>query len=136
MRLPPRLLSSTPHEGGVGKFTTRTAPSSESTQLLAHHTRLIALTHFLLFTARHQECVLGSLDPTLTMSTSLLMQNYPHAAPHMLSVLPRYVRPQPWGPPVVLLATCAIMRFRPPPGAILAEGAAPSGGGKQKKKEA
>ena len=29
--------------------------------------------------------------------------------------LARYVRPQPWGPPAVLLATCAIMRFRPPP---------------------
>eukprot|EP00964_Phaeocystis_antarctica_P061373 scaffold36679_cov69-Phaeocystis_antarctica.AAC.2 len=30
-------------------------------------------------------------------------------------LLTRYVRPQPWGPPAVLLATCAIMRFRPPP---------------------
>lgn len=32
-------------------------------------------------------------------------------------LITEYVRPaQPWGPPVVLLASCAIMRFRPPPG--------------------
>jgi len=30
-------------------------------------------------------------------------------------LITEYVRPQPWGPPAVLLATCAIMRFRPPP---------------------
>jgi len=41
-------------------------------------------------------------------------------------LITEYVRPQPWGPPAVLLATCAIMRFRPPAGVTLSEGAPPS----------
>lgn len=40
-------------------------------------------------------------------------------------LITEYVRPQPWGPPVVLLATCLIMRFRPPAGARLEDRAAP-----------
>ena len=47
----------------------------------------------------------------------------------------RFVRPQPWGPPAVLLATCAIMRFRPPPGASLAEGGASPDSARKKKKK-